>query len=441
MKKILVLTYDFPPYVSVGGLRPYSWYTYMKEFNFMPIIVTRQWNNLKGSNLDYISPSRYVTTKTNKTKFGLLIQSPYFPNFANKILLKFGESKLKFLRKTISGFFEITQFFFEVGPKAHLYKSANQYLKSNNVDAIIATGEPFVLFHYAALLSKKYSTPWIADYRDPWTQDNKRGDNIIRKLWDKFLEKKTLKNAAFVTTVSSLFKQEISTLINKQQIHIISNGFNAEYFQNPEQLKDNKKLVICYMGTIYKWHPVESFLKTIIDLVNNKNLEIELHFYGTNKDLELKQVLKKFSDKSCDYIFFHPKTKTDQLSKKLINVNLFLLFNDYENIGTKIYDYLALKRRIILCYTNDHNANNLKKIHYNIKPKNPVSTTLQSDLLKLTNAGESIKNSKELRNTIIKIYDEFKKNRFVEIKSKNIDNYSRKIQTKKLCDLISKINE
>ena len=28
--------------------------------------------------------------------------------------------------------------------------------------------------------------------------------------------------------------------------------------------------------------------------------------------------------------------------------NLFLLFNDYENIGTKIYDYLALKRKIIL---------------------------------------------------------------------------------------------
>ncbi len=32
MKKVLILAYDFPPYVSVGGLRPYSWYKYFKEF-------------------------------------------------------------------------------------------------------------------------------------------------------------------------------------------------------------------------------------------------------------------------------------------------------------------------------------------------------------------------------------------------------------------------
>ena len=147
--------------------------------------------------------------------------------------------------------------------------------------------------------------------RDPWTQDNKRGNNTIRKFWDTFLESKTLKNAAFITTVSPLFKQEISTLIKKKEIYVIANGFNAEYFKNPEQLKDNEKMVICYIGTIYNWHPVESFLRTIVDLVNNKIIDIELHFYGTNKELELKQVLSKLTDKTQEYIFFHPKTRTE----------------------------------------------------------------------------------------------------------------------------------
>ena len=109
------------------------------------------------------------------------------------------------------------------------------------MEAIIATAEPFVLFHYAALLSKKHNIPWIADYRDPWTQDNKRGNNIIRKIWDNFLERKTLKNASFVTTVSPLFKQEIGTLVKKQDIHLIANGFIAEYFKNPKQLKTNEE--------------------------------------------------------------------------------------------------------------------------------------------------------------------------------------------------------
>lgn len=441
MKKVLILSYDFPPYVSVGGLRPYSWYISFKEFNFYPIIVTRQWDIKFGDHLDYIAPSKYKNTKVVKSKFGTQIQTPYFPNFANKILLKYGENKLKFLRKIISGFFEITQFFFEFGPKVQLYRSADQFLKNNEIEAIIATAEPFVLFHYAALLSKKHNIPWIADYRDPWTQDNKRGDNIIRKIWDNFLERKILKNASFVTTVSPLFKQEIGTLVKKQDIHLIANGFIGEYFKYPKQLKTNKKLVICYMGTIYKWHPVESFLRTVTDLVNNELIEIELHFYGTNIELEIKQTLSKFSDTFNDYVHFYPKTSTEQLQQKLSNVNLFLLFNDYENIGTKIYDYLALKRRIILCFTDDKNSNRLKKVHYNIKPKKIVSTTLQSDLLQLTRAGESIKNTNELRKVLIKTFKEFKENGFIEINSKNIDNYSRKNQTKKLCKLISSINK
>ena len=55
MKKVLILAYDFPPYVSVGGLRPHAWYKYLKEFGVEPIVVTRQWENVHGNHLDYIS--------------------------------------------------------------------------------------------------------------------------------------------------------------------------------------------------------------------------------------------------------------------------------------------------------------------------------------------------------------------------------------------------
>jgi hypothetical protein len=55
MKKVLILAYDFPPYVSVGGLRPYNWYKHLKEFGVEPIVVTRQWGNVHGNHLDYIS--------------------------------------------------------------------------------------------------------------------------------------------------------------------------------------------------------------------------------------------------------------------------------------------------------------------------------------------------------------------------------------------------
>ena len=52
MKKVLILAYDFPPYVSVGGMRPYNWYRYLKEFDVEPVVITRQWENKHGNQLD-----------------------------------------------------------------------------------------------------------------------------------------------------------------------------------------------------------------------------------------------------------------------------------------------------------------------------------------------------------------------------------------------------
>ena len=171
MKKLLILAYDFPPYVSVGGLRPYSWYKHLKEFGIYPVVVTRQWDNKFGNYLDYVAPTKTNKTEVEKTEYGTIIRTPYKPNLANKILLKYGGNKFRLIRKSISAFYELTQWFFYVGPKKQLLKEADNYLKNNKVDAIIATGDPFILFKYASKLSAKYNIPWIADYRDAWSGD------------------------------------------------------------------------------------------------------------------------------------------------------------------------------------------------------------------------------------------------------------------------------
>jgi len=169
MKKVLILAYDFPPYISVGGLRPYSWFKHFKAFDINPIVVTRQWNNKYANGFDYIAASKNTQTIIEKTEYGTIIKSPYFPNLANRILLKYGYNKYKIFRKIGSGFYELFQWCFFIGPKVQLYFAAREYLKTNRVDVIIATGEPYILFRYASVLSKKNNIPWIADYRDPWT--------------------------------------------------------------------------------------------------------------------------------------------------------------------------------------------------------------------------------------------------------------------------------
>ena len=146
MKKVLILAYDFPPYSSVGGLRPYSWFKYFKSFGAEPIVITRQWGKTIDNHLDYITSSKENKTIYENLDSGLILRTPYKSNLANRIYLKYGENKFSLLRKIISAYYEIGQYLFKIGPKKQIYYGAKEFLKNNKVDAIIATGDPFVLF-------------------------------------------------------------------------------------------------------------------------------------------------------------------------------------------------------------------------------------------------------------------------------------------------------
>ena len=392
MKKLLILAYDFPPYVSVGGLRPYAWYKYFHEFDIYPIVVTRQWENKYGNHLDYIAPSETKETIIEESDIGTIIRTPYKANLANKLMLKYGENKYKFIRKIISALYELFQWIFFVGPKSGLYFGAKKYLKENKVDCIIATGEPFVLFYFAKKLSQKFNIPWIADYRDPWTQSKKRCPNLLLKKTYAYFERKYLKNTSFITTVSNFLAKHISSNLKSSLFYIIPNGFDNEILKITKEVEQNRTVLnIGFVGTIYKWHPFESFLKNIEKFVKERNVEINLNFYGINNEAEIKNIIETKCPIIKSMVNIYSRMPNSDLIADLSKNNALLLFNDYSVMGTKIYDYLAVKRKILLCYTDDEQANLLKERHYNLKEIDGLSNSLQAELIKETNSGRNNK--------------------------------------------------
>jgi hypothetical protein len=438
LKKLLILAYDFPPYVSVGGLRPYHWFKHLKKFGIEPIVITRQWSNSYGNHLDYIAPgiSNEVIEEINER--GTIFRTPYKPNLSNRILLKYGANRFKWIRKIISGYYELVQFFLPVGPKADLYHFAKKYLKENKVDVIIATGDPFVLFAYASKLSHEFNTPWIADYRDTWSQDHSRSKNFFFRNWNAYLEKKYLQNVSKITTVSTFFEKHIKENIINKSFEILLNGYGYDAINATKNIsQESNILTIAFAGSIYKWHPIESFLKVCDELLKTKEIEkIRIQFYGINIPEKVNKLVKdKYSSLlNCVQVF--PKTENDELVKKLAKTNALLLFNDYSIIGTKIYTYIGLKRKIILCYTNDLEAEKLKYKFYNLKEFSSESNQAQADLLKELNAGITVKDENDLKSVLLDLQNEFKLRGSIACESHGIEKYSRKIQTEKLAKII-----
>jgi len=436
MKKVLILAYDFPPYVSVGGLRPYSWFKYFKEFDVYPVIITRQWGNRHGNHLDYIDAGTSNETLIEESVEGTIIRTPYHPNWSNRIMLKYGDNKYRFLRRLVTAYYEMMQFVSNIGPKANLYRAANEYLKSNKVDVIIATGDPFILFKYANGLGKAHNTPWIADYRDLWSQ--LKNAPAVSKKWQLFFEKKYLKTAHSVITVSEFLITSLKKINDNKNYHIISNGFDPDAVDAIKNIPQNKEILrIAYIGSIYSYNPIEIFLQSCNEFVKGKNdLKICFEFYGVNMEAQISDLLNTKFKALKPYVKIFPKIQNSELLKILAEVNVLLLFNYYSFMGTKIYDYLALKRRILLCFLNDPEANKLRENYFEIDESDASSDQLQADLINSTNSGNVILDSKHLKYTLEQLYQEFVNSGNIKCESVGVEKYSRKMHVKELSKII-----
>lgn len=442
MKKILILAYDFPPYVSVGGLRPHYWYEHFKEMGIYPIVVTRNWNPIHGNELDYIQPSVTNEVVIEETNKGTLIKTPYRATLSNRLNLKGKNDKFSNLLKKIStGWNEIGQWFFPVGTKYELYKAAKNYLKENKVDAIIATGEPFVLFRYASMLSSEFDIPWIADYRDPWSNNAGRSKTKLTYWFNAQNERRTLSNATRITTVSDFLRRKIEQIIGERPITILPNGYNETVFEKLEAIPQNSEtLTISLAGTLYNWHPYLSFLEVIANYLQRQpTKKLKIVFYGNNKSEEINQLIKELPVLK-EIVVFYPRLSHEKLVAKIATSNVLLLFNDYAIMGTKIYDYLALNRRIILCYENDVVANILREKYYTISTIKGLSEQLQADLITATNSGIIVKDKTHLEEVLDELFQEFETKKAIENTTQNATNYSRRHQTEQLATLLKELN-
>ncbi|MEI6346630.1 MAG: N-acetyl sugar amidotransferase [Bacteroidota bacterium] len=441
MKKALILAYDFPPYVSVGGLRPYNWYKYLHLYGVEPTVVTRQWSNENGNHLDYISKSEMDYTIIEKSELGSIIRTSYAPNFANRLMLKYGESKFRLLRKSVSGYFELIQWLSNSGPKSQLYFAAKNYLKENKVDVIIATGDPFILFKYASKLSKEFEIPWIADYRDPWTHNKSNSKNLFLKIWNYYFEKKIVNTSTMVITVSDFVKIKIKDVVNTKRFSILPNGYNPEAIEGVnEETHKNDELNISFAGTSYKWHPLESFLAVISTFISqNPTAKLKLNFYGINNAEDFRKIINTQFPQIKRIINVFPKTQNNLLLKELAKSQLMLLFNDYSIIGTKIFDYIGIKRVILLCYANDRDALKLKEKYYTVDEVQDMSNHLQEELINQTNSGYVVQDASHLLNLLNDLYLEFNQNGFIKCNTINAEQYSRKAQTGELAKIIKEL--
>ncbi|MCP4121693.1 MAG: glycosyltransferase family 4 protein, partial [Bacteroidetes bacterium] len=290
---------------------------------------------------------------------------------------------------------------------------------------IVATGEPFILLKYASMLSRRYSIPWIADYRDGWnTNQEKKSLSLVNKiqLWmHRRFEASLLKNVSMATTAAPAYSDALQNLpYFSYPVKTIFNGYDNHTIDNlVPTLQHTDLFEIAYAGIFYDYQQVETFLsgyQMFIEQHQLKPNQTKAVFYGIEFYDGMKQRL--YANESLrPYIRSTARLPYNEVLNELQKAHVLLILSQKGAnwLSAKLFDYMAVKRKVLLV-ENDHG--------------------ILESIIQECNAGVTAEDPKDVCDHLTSAYHIFLNTGGVKQESKNISTYSRKAQAEAFANVL-----
>ncbi len=353
-KKVLILTYYFPPGNFAGSYRIYSWAEHLHLNGYYPIVVTRHW---KDSQSDYTAISDIPSPQVIKNDNCEVHYLPYNGNLRDRIS-KYGR-KTFLLRKALSLVELVLQNFTNrVIPFRNIHDYALNLLSNDpEIKLVITSGRPHVLFRFGYLLNKKLGIPWIADYRDPWNTHTWYSKNTFLplRLIEKRSEKKWVSTASALTTCSERWRDEITKFTGTEGF-VVMNGYEEidEYIGSGNA----DKFIITHNGSLYDMQEISVFVKALKRFIDDVHPSLMVHFPGLAIDDKQVKRIKREIKGYESFFSLEERLPKKEIVKRLGESHLLLLFGSHELKGwypIKLFEYLIAQKNILLC-PSDHDV-------------------------------------------------------------------------------------
>lgn len=426
MKKVLIITYYWPPAGGSGVQRWLKFAKYLPENGWKPIIYTPESPYLEIFDKDL---SKDIHADTVIWKYP--IWEPY--NFKNKLFGKNNKTQSAGVVQKNKSFKSrlmlwIRGNFFIPDPKKYWINPSIRFLKEKlkheSIDTIITTGPPHSMHLIGHGIKKDLNIKWIADFRDPWSELDLLNEFYLSKSSKRKhqkLEEKVLQSADICLTVSENWTDSFKRL-GAKNVELITNGFDEEDFLN--SFSKQEKFIIGHYGLLNHLRHPKILWKVLNDLCKESsifNTNLEIHLAGNVDPIVSREI----------YEFPYLKSKVKELGyithKEVLqhynqtSILLLLLFNSTSGIGNypgKLFEYFAAKRPILAF--------------------GPAKSDTQK-IIKETKSGKYYSydtDPNDLKNDILSFF----KKRDEKFLNEDIDKFSRKKLTKKLVKILNNLH-
>jgi glycosyltransferase involved in cell wall biosynthesis len=432
MKRVLIITYYWPPSGGAGVQRWLKFAKYLRNFGWEPVIYTPE--NPEYPEADeslfkdipigvevikrpiwepYNAYKRFIgQEKEEKIQAGFLSVKKKNPHIENISVWIRGNLFIPDARK------------FWIKPSIRFLL---KYLDEYPVDAMVSTGPPHSMHLIALGLKNKLNIPWLADFRDPWSGIDFYHKLRLTKQADKKhhrLEKTVLSRADRVTIVSWNWALDFNRLFPRPY-DVITNGFDPDDFIIPEQ-KIVDTFELTHIGSLNKDRNPELLWEVMAEMCSENTGfqdDLRLRFIG-KCDVSLFQFLEKYHLLSkTEMIEYMPHEEV--LKESAGSQVLLLLLNNTPNVmgivPGKIFEYLATRRPVLCIGPTDGDSGRI------IREARAGITCDFND-------------KASMKNTLLDLYGRYKQGS-LQNQEGEIDSFSRKGLTERISSLLNELTE
>ena len=435
MKKVLIVTYYWPPAGGPGVQRVLKFVKYLPKFGWQPIILTVANGEYPAidKSLEKNIPQECKVFKT-KTREPMALYKQFLGMKKNDriptaVLVDSNPS----IKKRFANWVRLNLFIpdAKIGWKKFAVKEGMKIIKNEKPDLIFSSSPPPTVHLIASELAGKSKLKWIADFRDPWTDIHYYEDQprlTIVKSIDKKYESKVLNKADKVTCISKLdIELDFAKKTDKEKCINIPNGYDENDFDELNLFNTpTKKFTILHLGAINKERNPEKFFEAVSllykkGIINKENFQIT--FVGNIDPVVMTSVEKNEIWELVTYVDYLPHKEALQYTDRA-NVLLLLVTQSEKNrriLPGKTFEYMRTGKFIIALGPEDGEV---------------------ARIISETNTGIVIdySNEEKIRQIIEKKFLEWKENNLsFNGKAEEIKKYSREKLTEQLVKVFNSL--
>jgi glycosyltransferase involved in cell wall biosynthesis len=225
-------------------------------------------------------------------------------------------------------------------------------IKKEQIDCIYATGGPWTALLIGTVLKKLSGLPLILDFRDPW-MDNpyEHLGHPLRLGINTFLEKWCIDQADFVIAntehLRRLFLKKYSS-VSPAKFITITNGYDPDDFLLLPEIKKaatghSNKLIITHIGAIYGRRGSGQFLKAVSQLLDSGEIpgtELEINFVGRVERALMDEMLTQFNLNQI--VKFTGQLSRKEALVRMVEADILLLIQPATalQIPAKLFEYI-----------------------------------------------------------------------------------------------------